>query len=560
MNKRNIPAALLSVLSLFFCSNNGIALTLSGVVLTRDGQPLPGSQLTLTREDGLYAETVYTNSAGKFRLATEQSGYSQLRARHINYADFNQTIELARSDKNDLVFKLRELKTPREISDNLTASAHFTKLKFRNEKERYFFKVDCLTCHQLGNPSTRIQRPRERWLEITHRMLGYWGMQSDKWAGIYADILHEGFDGALLNIRQEESIDPMIYDAHITSWKLPEGNIAHDVEYHHGDGKFYTVDMGNDQIYITDPDTNQTEVFRIPGGDIPIGGKFKTLFNMPAPLGLQVRRGPHSLQEGPDGKFYTTDTISGQIGVFDPVNRTYVGYDIGGNAMYPHTLRFDKKGLVWFTLAVSNQVGRFDPVSKKMTVIELPPTKDREEFPMHNPYGIDIHPVDGSIWYSRLSANRIGRIDPDTLEVTEITPDFVGPRRMRFAKDGTLWIPAYGDGTLEKLDTRTMKFSSYPIPTLSAGEKEAPYALGVHPETQEVWITANMSDRMFRFLPKEERFVVYPMPTKGIFLRDIIFTPDGQVCAASNTVLPAINLEGGMEEVVCVAPDRYKGS
>ena len=35
------------------------------------------------------------------------------------------------------------------------------------------------------------------------------------------------------------------------------------------------------------------------------------------------------------------------------------------------------------------------------------------------PYGIDVNPKDGSIWYAKLYANRIGRIDPKTLQVTE---------------------------------------------------------------------------------------------------------------------------------------------
>jgi hypothetical protein len=34
---------------------------------------------------------------------------------------------------------------------------------------------------------------------------------------------------------------------------------------------------------------------------------------------------------------------------------------------------------------------------------------------------------------------------------------------------------------------------------------------------------------MFRFLPREERFISYPLPTQGIYLRDIIFTPEGMV-------------------------------
>ncbi len=65
-----------------------------------------------------------------------------------------------------------------------------------------------------------------------------------------------------------------------------------------------------------------------------------------------------------------------------------------------------------------------------------------------------------------------------------------------------------------------------------------PYALAVHPKTQEVWITSNMSDRMFRFDPKAQRFVCYAMPSRVTWLRDLVFTKDGGICLSSSN-LPA---------------------
>lgn len=42
------------------------------------------------------------------------------------------------------------------------------------------------------------------------------------------------------------------------------------------------------------------------------------------------------------------------------------------------------------------------------------------------PYGIDVSPVDGSVWYSKLYADKIGTVDKETLAITEIdTPTWV---------------------------------------------------------------------------------------------------------------------------------------
>jgi virginiamycin B lyase len=528
------------------------ATEISGIVRADDGAPLPGSLVTLTRADGLFVETVYAGTDGRYVLRPLQQGSASLRARRPGYADLSVDVDAAKRGRQD--FKLAVLTDPVARSEQLTASAHFARLPFVREIDRQWFQVECLTCHQVGNGFTRLPRTDQRWHEILARMLGFYGVTDATWIDRYARLLGSTFDGTPSTTKQIHVVDAEALPARILQWKLPGGVIAHDVELYSKDGKFYTVDQGTDQIYITDPRTTVTETYNIPGEGMPQGGKFFKLTGNRTPVGLTVPRGPHSLQEGPDGHYYTTDTVSGQIGEFDPVARTYVGHDIGGNALYPHTLRFDRLGRVWYTISFSNQVGMLDTRDDRTALVDLPPDTDREQMPARVPYGIDINPVDGSVWYSSLMANRIGRIDPHTLKVESFRPPTVGPRRMRFAADGTLWIPDFGQGRLVRLDTRTMQYEAYTIPPLSPTEIEAPYALGVHPKTQEVWITANMSDRMFRFLPREKRFIAYPLPTQGIYLRDIVFTPEGMVCSASSPMPAAVTVEGGMQEIVCLDP------
>lgn len=530
------------------------AAVIEGRVRGPNSTAIAGALVTVSSPDGLYAETVYSDAQGRFRLETEQTGLVTVRARKAYFADASQALELDARSNGRLDLLLAPLGSAQAISDSLSASAHYTRIRFEDPQEQAWFQVECLTCHQLGNAYTRAARPRERWRQIVTRMLGFYNVKDPKWIERYVEVLAAAFDGRPVDTRQEHVADPLLSRARLMEWKLPQGVIAHDVEYHPADGKFYTVDQGNDQIYITDPKSRITEIFQIPADGIPVGGKFLKLFGDPNPFSLAVPRGPHSLQLGPDGRYYTTDTVSGQIGEFDPKTRTYVGHDIGGKALYPHTLRFDARQRVWFTLGVSNQVGHLDISNDSVRTIDLPADTDRPQMPALMPYGIDVNPRDGSIWYSSLMANRIGRIDPQTLEVQVFTPPTVGPRRMRFAADGTLWIPSFGDGRLVRLDTGTMQYESYAIPPLAPGEVEAPYAVGVHPQTQEVWITANMSDRLFRFLPKEKRFVAYPLPTRGIYLRDIVFTPQGWVCAASSPVPAPLTVEGGMQEIVCLDP------
>ena len=78
--------------------------------------------------------------------------------------------------------------------------------------------------------------------------------------------------------------------------------------------------------------------------------------------------------------------------------------------------------------------------------------------------------------------------------------------------------------------------------------------LGIHPDTQDIWINENMTDRIYRFILAEERFIAYPTPLAGTYTRDMTFTNDGKVCLSNNPIPPPA-LEGGVLEIICIDTD-----
>jgi virginiamycin B lyase len=530
-----------------------LAAGIDGQVVDDVDAPITGALITLFRADGLYSESVYSDNEGHFHLDTALEGQLTLRARAPRFADAAQTVELGAKGNANATFAMRPLTSPDELSDSLTGSAQFKRLKFKSETERQNFQNDCLSCHQIGNERTRKAAPIEYWQATVERMLGYAGNTDQETLAEYVELLSNAFDGKPYVVEQNYDVAPEALRAKITEWKLPGAQIAHDGEVNPKDGRFYTVDGVTDEVFITDPVRNETESVPVPAMGVPLGGNFPAM-GLPIPIGMtESRHGMHSLQVGPDGRFYITSALGGVITVFDPDSRSFEDHPVGGGALWPHTIRFDDDGIAWFTIAISNQVGRFDPATDEMKVIELPATTRRPSAGFMFPYGIDVSPIDGSIWYTRLWAGKVGRIDPKTLAVEEFDPPLSGPRRLRFDAGGTLWIPAFGDGALVKLDTRTMQYTTYDMPRLSPGESEAPYAVAVDPRRQEVWITANMSDRLFRFLPDEERFITYPLPTQGTYTREFFFPADGRICSPASPlpVAPDV-IEGGMDTIVCL--------
>ena len=535
---------------------------LTGTVKETNGRSLEGVLVRLTDDVSGISESVYTNAQGTYKLATRLEGELNLRLRTPYYRDAiaNVILEPYSQIQKDMV--MEAMTDDLEISESLPAAYHFGNLPFETGKNASFnrlqFQRDCLSCHQIGNSFTRIKRTPESWatsIERMHRYLGNFDMELRDARSV---ILSEGFGGKPLTVRPQFPLDESLSRTKIYEYRLETAYVPHDAIYNPNDGLIYTVDQGLDHMAITDPVTGQTEyVQQATGKAMSYRSGVKEDNHVMGEFEPGGKHGPHSLDLGLDGKYYVTNTASRSIGVFNTSTREWEPshrMDPKTKARYPHTIRIDSKGIAWFTLTGSEQVGRLDPVKREFNILNLPKRKPQGIAGTTQPYGIDINPTDGSIWYGRLFADVIGRIDPESLEVTEFDSPISGPRRMRFDKNGILWVAGYSEGKLVRIETEGFKTKVYSMPEFAPGYRPAPYALGVHPKTQEIWINENMTDRMYKFIPEEERFVVYPIPLRGTYTRDMTFDGDGRIIT-SNNPLPTPALEGGVLEIISIDPD-----
>ncbi len=538
--------------------------TLTGTIKAADGKPMKGVLVRVTDDVSGVSEAVYSNADGKYTLVTQLQGKLHVRARTPYFRDSSGPVELAGKATKDLM--MEAMTDPVEISDSLPAAYHFGSLPFETGEGKHFnrfqFQRDCLSCHQLGNPFTRVPRDAASWsvtIQRMHRMVGNFDAElRDR----RSEILATGFDGKPLTVRPQFPLDDALDHAKIYEYALNRAFVPHDAIVNPKNGLIYTVDQAMDHMVVTNPETGQSEYVLQSGGeamkfrkDNPNQGEGIGLFNP------TDRHGPHSLDLGIDGKYYVTNTGSTSIGVFNPdTNQWEPSFKIPpeSRARYPHTIRVNKRGEVWFTLAGSEKVGRLIPTTGEFTFLDLPNAVSGGISGGTQPYGIDIDPKDDSMWYGRLFGDKIGRVDPKTLEITEYDSPVRGPRRMRFDREGVLWVTGYSEGELARVTTDGFRSKVYQMPEFAEGYRPAPYALGVHPQTQEIWLNENMTDRLYRFIPSEERFVVYPVPLAGTYTRDMSFTREGKVCLSNNPIPPPA-LEGGVLEILCIDA-RYDAS
>lgn len=555
-NKTNCRPALCLIIVAWLLAGGAEAGVVRGQVKNTGGMPIAGAIVTLRSADRGLADSVYTDDEGRYTHASELDGKLNLRVRKRYHRDDSREISLAASSDLEVDVALVPLTDPKELSDDHPALSHFSMIDFDPDENALFsranFARDCLSCHALGNDFTRWPRPAAGWVPSVQRMHGYLANADEEPIKQRAEILARAFDGKLATSKPIVPSDPLLYKAKVHEWALEGTVVPHDAEYAHSNGRIYLSEMFAGEVLETNLETGETLRFKLPEDGLPPGGAF-TQAGLPAPYGLTVARAPHSLAEGKDGKIYLTDSIGSAVTAFDPKTREFENFQVGDGALYPHTVRVDANGVIWFSIAFSEQIGRFDPATRDMRVIKLPPAPSLSIPGASIPYGVAVSPIDGGIWYARLASDKIGRIDPKTFEITEYDSPVRAPRRQRFDAAGKLWVAGFSDGTVAKIDVATWQATIYPLPIYAEGEIPAPYALAIHPATQDVWVNDTMLDVVWRFLAKEERFVAYPMPLRGTYTRDFTFTDKGWACTSNNPI-PAPALEGGVPELICIDP------
>jgi streptogramin lyase len=534
-----------------------------------NGYPRPGANNRVVPQ-----LTRFTDDSGAVTFeAADIAGERQYRVRQQGFADKTAT---AGSDDGRIEVVLERLGDPRAIADSKPANLWLSQLRFgyaaNPRQAREHFMRHCTFCHQQGSDVMRLPRSPEQWAEIIDRMQIYGAMASED----FVDEAIDGLAGAHADLNERyaalpdfEAWEAGLSAATITEWPIGDGySQMHDFILH-PNGKVYVGDNLMDRVYALDPKSGEYEVFKVPHDEgAEAGGILGD--RMGSYPKTDNTMGVHSFAIAPsDGNIFLTPSMQQELIEFDPDSGEFIRHRIQ-EGFYPHTIRADENDRVWFTLALSSQVAMFDRKSGNFTYYDLPARGimewfalriiklrlsmgwvagrpdldwDTSGFPM--PYGIDVSPVDGSVWVARLYADDIARIEPTSGEVTIIKTPFNAPRRLRIDAHGDLWIAALSDGRLARYEPDRDRFRVYDLPVVS----ETPYALNVDRERGVVWVNGNQSDTILSLHIESGIWRVFPMPRKRTFTRDIEIAEDGSVYT-SNSHFPAWQIEDGQPTLI----------
>lgn len=514
--------------------------TFAGRIVDASGDGVEGVMVSAIDDEHRMWTSVFTRTDGTFTINGLRNVNHHLRTRLMGMADEWQSDVAPGTD--NLTIKTRPAKGE-ELELQRPASSAFGMLKFDDPRDRMNFKMMCAYCHQVGSLGFRTPEQPVDWETMIRRMDGFGGLYPHTQETIVQRLMETYKDDAVGNwptFEPPPAPTGAAAAATITMWEMDEPlkGSFHDLEIG-PDGNVYAVNISQHRLLVLNPKTGEQRAQQYPRGTY----------------------GPHSIETANDGSMWTTMCATGQMVRYDVATREFETFSSAEapkpRGEYPHTLRInpkDPEGLIWYTDAGSNSCFSIHPETHVVNEYKLLSAGQamgagRGESRGITPYGIDYSPVDGTIWYSKLNANRIGRIDPKAPDgdIREWNPPLRGPRRLHIAPDGMIWVPGFGSGVFAKFNPSTEYWTVYELPD---AENQIPYALNVDKDGI-VWICGTHNDTINRFDPKTETLVEIRLPTRVSYTREIEFDDDGNVWTSTSG--PARHMERGVGAVIRIS-------
>jgi virginiamycin B lyase len=536
-----------------------------------NGYPTPGKTNTVDID-----LTRFTDAAG--RAGWPERGVAvRVLVRKPGYRDASVT---AAAGQAALSVALERETEPLKLAEAKPANVWLGALDLGDDARKRHFMLQCGFCHQQGNAFLRRERTSEEWRDAIHRMVRYGARLSTADQKALPDMLNTGWR----KLREHPELlampapwDPALASTTITEWPIGDAMSQTHDQLLGIDGMVYVADNIQDRVYRIDPKTNAVTVYKIPHRDGDVAGGLLSARLKEFPRHDSTSNAHSLAQSLKDGHIFITPSAQQRLVEFDPKTGAFKLHDIGGG-FYPHTIRVDAQDRVWFTLALSNQIAMFDRTAQRFTLFDLPTRGLRERLtvalirplfklmswgvPLANwlpvdrlatgtplPYGIDIAP-DGSVWFSRLHTDEIGRLDPATGKITMIATPFAGPRRLRSDAEGNLWITAFPESAIARYEPRTGTFTRFDLPVAPQGS-DTPYALNVDKRRAIVWVTGNQSDSLHALDIKTQTWRSVPLPRRVAFTRDVEIAEDGTVYTSTSN-FPSWHVEDAQPTMIRV--------
>jgi virginiamycin B lyase len=245
------------------------------------------------------------------------------------------------------------------------------------------------------------------------------------------------------------------------------------------------------------------------GGDTKQG--WQTLFNtmVSLPKDQSDTIGEYLTKAFPDQPRPQPVLISG------PVTVSFKEWVVPSLGSRPHDPEPGPGGTIWWTGMFANVVGRLDPKTGQMKEYPL-------KTPASGPHGLAFDKA-GNLWFTANTKGYIGKLDPKTGDITEykMPPDVRDPHTPLFAPNGMLFFTAQNANYVGRLDPKTGDIKVVKTPT----ERANPY--GMVFDTKGVPFVCDFgTNKIIRIDPATLDIKEFELPSAESRPRRIAIAPD----------------------------------
>ena len=126
---------------------------------------------------------------------------------------------------------------------------------------------------------------------------------------------------------------------------------------------------------------------------------------------------------------------------------------------------------------------------------------------------------DGTMYYASLAGSHIARLDSTTGAATVIEPPTQrqGARRVWADSQGNIWVSEWNVGQVARYTPASGSWREWRLP----GNKPGAYAVYVD-DLDKVWLSDFGANALVRFDSQKETFDVFPLPSAGANVRQLL--------------------------------------
>jgi virginiamycin B lyase len=198
-----------------------------------------------------------------------------------------------------------------------------------------------------------------------------------------------------------------------------------------------------------------------------------------------------------------------------PVHITLREWTVPTLGSRPHDPEPGPGGTIWWTGMFANVIGRFDPATNQFKEYPV-------KTPGSGPHGLEFDEA-GNLWFTANSKGYIGKLDPKTGDIVEypLPADVRDPHTPLFAPTGLLYFTAQNANYIGRLNPKTGDLKLQKTPT----DRANPY--GMVMTTKGVPFVCDFgTNKIIQIEPDTLAIKEYPLPNAASRPRRIAISPD----------------------------------